>query len=79
MNLATEFATGRDSTGWQGAGQRTFRDPEKLDNPPLFRTAQDKPGKARSNFETGALNRSATHPGFELQLVETVSRSLNIM
>jgi hypothetical protein len=30
-------------------------------------------------FKTGALNHSATHPGFELQLLETVSRSRKIM
>jgi hypothetical protein len=35
---------------------------EELGNPPLFGTARDEPGRLRSNFKTGALNRSATHP-----------------
>jgi hypothetical protein len=63
VNLATEFATGRDSTGLAGSGTKNVSGPRKARQSTTFQDSQGKPGQARSNFKTGALNRSATHPG----------------
>jgi hypothetical protein len=53
--VATEFATGRDSTGRDEPGGGTFRDAGNLENPSLSGTIRDAAGQPQPNYKTAAL------------------------